>query len=271
MAEKRFATPAPTIATPYTSRPIPPLPPRQDGGGGEEGERRGWEDEPNPTRGVTSHPGCLAHAGFPSVYLPLPSPFLSVSLSPRLSNYPLPLFPFKSLSSSVSPLSRRHRSLFSPVSSFTRGISPPPPRHPPVTYRRRRRRRRRRATTAATTPASPTLPNGIVLPLPLRNFQPARSPAATGRDCWAFPSRSRSLSTRIPHIPVCFVLSLHRATGIYLATFCSHLCPFPSLIGFSPSSLFLALALRTLFLSFSFSPTYPMVSNGLNFVEVSSG
>lgn len=120
MAEKRFATPAPTIATPYTSRPIPaPPPPRQDGGGGEEGERRGWEDEPNPTRGVTSHPGCLAHAGFPSVYLPS-------SLPPRLSNYPLPLFPFKSLSSSVSPLSRRHRSLFSPVSSFTRGISPPP-------------------------------------------------------------------------------------------------------------------------------------------------
>lgn len=135
MAEKRFATPAPAIATPYTSRPIHPPPslPRQDGGGGEEGERRGWEDEPNPTRGVTSHPGCLAHAGFPSVYLPLPSPFLSVSvsLSPPVSRTTLSLFSHLNPSHPpVSPLSRRHRSLFSPVSSFTRGISPPPSASP---------------------------------------------------------------------------------------------------------------------------------------------
>lgn len=215
-------------------------------------------DESPWVLGARGIPLCLSPSSFSLPHC--------LSLSPPVSRTTLSLFSHLNPSHPPFLLSRAATDLSFPRFPLSLGGYHLPPRHPPVTYRRRRR-----ATTVATTPASPTLPNGIVLPLPLRNFQPARSPAATGRDCWAFPSRSRSLSTRIPHIPVCFVLSLHRATGIYLATFCSHLCPFPSLIGFSPSSLFLALALRTLFPSFSFFPTYPMVSNGLNFVEVSSG
>lgn len=186
---------------------------------------------------MTSHHGYLAHAGFPSIYLPLPSSSLLLSpYLPTLTLSPPSFFPFKSLSSlRFSSLAPPPISLF-PDFLFHSGISFPPlypslcRRYPsalPIAAA---------AAAVATTPASPTLPNGVVLPLPLRNLQPARSPAATGRDCWAFPSRSRSLSTRIPYIPrLLRPLSLHRTTGIYLATFCSHLCPFPSLIGFSPS------------------------------------
>lgn len=160
MAEKRFATPAPTIATPYTSRPI--LPPSWPGGnqrGTGTRANEGVEDEPNPTRRVTSHHGYLAHAGFPSVCLPLPSPYLP---APPLF---LPVSPdyspsrFSHLNPSHPPflLSRAAADL-----SFPRSPLPLHPRHPRVTHHRHHRRCHHPSIANTTqwgiSPSTPTKP-----------------------------------------------------------------------------------------------------------------
>lgn len=105
----------------HTNRPKPLLLPPT-------GREKG--DEPNPTRGMTSHPGCLAHAGFPPVSISVyPVPSTNHPSSPPLNPSHPP---------SASPLSAPCDLSF-PGSSFTRES---PPRHPSI----------------ATTPASPTLP-----------------------------------------------------------------------------------------------------------------
>lgn len=106
--------------------PTNPSPPPSSGRGRRGGGRtKGLGGRTQPNSRSDESPWVLGARGIPLCLSPS-----SFSLPLCLSNYPLPLFPFKSLSSSVSPLSRRHRSLFSPVSSFTRGISPPPSASP---------------------------------------------------------------------------------------------------------------------------------------------
>lgn len=209
---------------------------------GERTQPNSRSDESPWVLGARGIPLCLSPSSS-SPSFPPSQPSLSFFSYPH---YHLPLFPFKSLSSSISPPSRHHRDLSFPrfplslgdiTSLLSLSIAA--------------------ATAVATTPASPTLPNGVVFPLPLRNLQPARSPAVetAGHSPLApSPPPPLSLFSWILYIPaVCFVLSLHCASGIYLATFCSHLCPFPSLIGFSPSSLFLALPFLSLSSSLSLS------------------
>lgn len=166
MAEKRFATPAPTIATPYTEPTNPP----SRRGQGKTGTRRvneGVEDEPNPTRGVTSHHGYLVHAGFPSIYLPLPSsclPLFSLALFLPISR--LSPSPFSHLNPSHPPflLSRAPTDLSFPRFPLSLGNIVPllSPRHPYVIHRRHHRRCHHPSITNTTqwgsSPSIPTKP-----------------------------------------------------------------------------------------------------------------
>lgn len=120
MAEKRFATPVPTIATPCEPTNAPPPLGWERGRGRTQPNSR--SDESPWVPGARGIPPC--------VYLPLsPVPSTNPS-SPSLNPSHPP---------SVSPLSAPPCNLSFPGSSFTRES---PPRRPIV----------------ATTPASPTLP-----------------------------------------------------------------------------------------------------------------
>lgn len=192
------------------------------------GKRKGTRTQPNSRSDESPWvPG--ARGIPPCVYLPLsPIPSTNPS-SPSLNPSHPP---------SVSPLSASPCNLSFPGSSFTRESPPRRCHYPSITN-----------TT-----------NSVLLP-PLRSFQPARTaverplgiPLSFSRSLRGFPISPSFSSSRC----------IARPIYMYLATFCSHLCPFRSLIGFS-LSLFLPLAPRP-----PPPPTYPIVSNGLNLVRVS--
>ena len=168
-----------------------------DGGGwtkglGERTQPNSRSDESPWVLGARGIPLCLSPSSS-SPSFPPSQPSLSFFPSPH---YHLPLFPFKSLSSSISPLSRHHRDLSFPrfplslgdiTSLLSLSIAA--------------------ATAVATTPASPTLPNGVVFPLPLRNLQPARSPAVeTAGHSPLAPSPPPSLSLFVDSLYPCRLL-----------------------------------------------------------------
>lgn len=176
----------------------------------------------NPTQlGATSHPGCLAHAGFPPV---------SISLSPIPSSPSLnPSHP-----PSVSPPSAPLGNLSSPGSSFDSGISPS-------------------SSHRCHYPSITNTTNSVLLP-PLRSFHPART--AVERLLGIPLSFSRSLRG--------FPISPSFSSSRCIARPVSRHFLLPSL----PFS-FLDRILPLLLSSFSPLLTYPIVSNGLNFVRES--
>lgn len=240
MAEKRFVTQHPPYRHPIRADQTPCWSSRREDEG--KGERtnppNSRNDEPPWVLGARGIPHCFHLASSFSISLS--------SSPPHTPTHTLtPLFPFKSLL-----LSSLAAAISFPGSSFTLGnlllLGTP----------------FRTATAVATTSITNTTNN--VHPL-----SPTKPPTSTNSppDCWAFPSRPCSLSLRGSSIYSSPSSSLvaPRATGIYLPRYFL----LPSL----PFS-FLDRVLPFFLISLvppSPGDDYPMVSNGLNLVEVSFG
>lgn len=171
--------------------------------------RGGGRTQPNSQSDES--PSVLGARGdFPLCLSPFSSTSLALLLSPisRLT----PLFSHLNPSHPLSLLSRTTMISLSPA---PRG-SLSPSRYP----------LRRLPSLVATTP-SPTLPIAFSLSTPTKpptstEWRRRRRPV----DCWAFPSRPRSFYADSLYLRLFFILSLHRATGIYPRHFLLPSLPF---------------------------------------------